>query len=262
MPITTRLSMPLLAIGQQLKEASINSSLQILDNAALVTLANVFSNYQQITLATPAIANYGLLSLGSGGFAGGAVPNFQGVAAGTTLAINTTAAFAGDHARFQRGGVDTFRVTGPGQLIPILTDAVTAAVSYPVALGHNSSGTPAVGFATGIQINGMNAAAAVTEFGTLRWALAVATAGAEDLNTTLAVKRAGTTTDHTRWFAAGSMAVLGAGISLGTGAAPTAVLHVKAGAGVPDAHAFGHPGHHAALADAGLGRGDGGDDGR
>lgn len=65
--------------------------------------------------APPASANYGLLSLGSGGFAGSA-GHFAGSASGTLLAGNAASGFAGNLLDLQIAGVRKFSISATGAL--------------------------------------------------------------------------------------------------------------------------------------------------
>jgi hypothetical protein len=62
-----------------------------------------------------ASANYGLISFGSGGFAGGGAPNFSGSASGTYLAVNSAAGFTGDFFNFQVNGVIYSQLNASGR---------------------------------------------------------------------------------------------------------------------------------------------------
>jgi hypothetical protein len=78
----------------------------------------LYASGQKIELpqAPAATADYGLLNLGSGGFAGGGGSAFAGSASGTVLAVNSAAAFGGDLLNLQTGGASRLRISGGGAL--------------------------------------------------------------------------------------------------------------------------------------------------
>ncbi|MEI6316748.1 MAG: tail fiber domain-containing protein, partial [bacterium] len=62
-----------------------------------------------------ATTTFGVVSVGDGGFAGGA-NNFAGSAAGTQIAVNATSTFTGSLIDLQRGGTSRFNVNGAGNI--------------------------------------------------------------------------------------------------------------------------------------------------
>ena len=73
-------------------------------NLLLSSTTNATKGYVGITDAPTASANYGLLSLGNGGFAGGGGTNFVGSASGTVIAINAATGYAGRYIEVQTAG--------------------------------------------------------------------------------------------------------------------------------------------------------------
>src|SRR6266571_3330034 len=74
-----------------------------------------FNTYTKVVLTQPApsVQTNGLLSLGEGGFAGGANA-FLGSGSGTVLAINTVSTYLGRLCDFQLGGAERFWVGAAG----------------------------------------------------------------------------------------------------------------------------------------------------
>jgi len=60
--------------------------------------------------------NYGLISLGNAGFAGGTVPNYQGVSNGTFIAINALSTYLGDVFGYEVEGVGKFNIWYTGKI--------------------------------------------------------------------------------------------------------------------------------------------------
>jgi hypothetical protein len=141
----------------------------------------VNSNYSRVTLAQAPAANddYGLLNLGSGGFAGGGT-NFAGHASGTFLAVNAASGYAGDWANFQLAGVSRFQVSNAGLTTCTYRDAGTSNTGYPLQLRHTTSasgGSIALGYGVGIQFMGQDSGGSNPEIGSIQCLESVPTAG-------------------------------------------------------------------------------------
>src|SRR5712692_3001278 len=63
-----------------------------------------------ITVAPPATANYGLVSLGDGPWDGISTGHFVGSALGTGVAINATSGFGGNLVDIQVAGISAFKL--------------------------------------------------------------------------------------------------------------------------------------------------------
>jgi len=72
-----------------------------------------------VSAAPTASANFGLFSLGNGGWAGGGAPNFTGSAAGTEVAVNSAAGFGGNLMDLQVGGVSKFSIDAAGNVVQV-----------------------------------------------------------------------------------------------------------------------------------------------
>lgn len=69
-----------------------------------------------VSAAPTTSANFGLFSLGNGGWAGGGAPNFVGSASGTEVAVNSAAGFLGNLIDLQVAGVSKFKVDATGNI--------------------------------------------------------------------------------------------------------------------------------------------------
>ncbi|MBA2704810.1 MAG: hypothetical protein H0U60_13275 [Blastocatellia bacterium] len=125
---TARLAMTLLSEAQSKKVLAVNDALNIIDAAvAALALANTFTNRNDFTKVPDATANYGVINVGSAGFAGGGGTNYAGSATGTLIAMNAATGFTGDFINCQLGaGVNKAQLTKDGRLV--LADLVSAAL--------------------------------------------------------------------------------------------------------------------------------------
>ena len=92
-----------------------------------------------------ASANFGLINLGTAGFAGGGGTNFVGSAGGTYLGINYGGAtFSGNFLDLQANGVSQLLITGKGNIVWGASGAVTIQVlgTGSLKLGAAASATP------------------------------------------------------------------------------------------------------------------------
>lgn len=104
--------------------AGANMVIQSTGNVGIGTTAPVSKLH--IGVAPTASANYGLVSLGSGNFAGSGVQPFAGAAGGQVLAINTAANTAANFADFQHKGIKKFAVDSTGTQTFEYTNTATA----------------------------------------------------------------------------------------------------------------------------------------
>lgn len=86
------------------------------ENLLLQSTTNATRGYVGITYAPTAIANYGLLSLGSEPFDGSSSGFFTGNADGTVIAGNLAGAFGGSFFDMQLAGVSKFRMSSTGNI--------------------------------------------------------------------------------------------------------------------------------------------------
>ncbi len=87
------------------------------------------SGPQGIVGAPVATANYGLISLGSGGFAGGGGSNFAGSSSGTHIAVNAVGGYAGNLFDLQVAGVSKINVDASGDVSTAGTVSATGSMT-------------------------------------------------------------------------------------------------------------------------------------
>jgi len=120
MATTTRLGITKLEVAQAGKETRINTALDTID-AAIVALGLANSGEVYLTETPDATANYGVLNLGDGGFAGGA-GDYAGAAGGSILAMNYQSGGTVDLVNLQIDGVSKWKLGAGGNVT--LGDAV------------------------------------------------------------------------------------------------------------------------------------------
>lgn len=150
MATTTRLGILKVEQAQSGKETVINAALDTIDAAmAALTLANSFTNRNNFTKTPDASANYGVVNIGTLGFAGGGGTAFAGNANGQFLAGNIDLAFTGLYAELQANGLSVWRLFPTGILLQTAYDTANTGISYPYAIRHGIS-TAATGGSIGI----------------------------------------------------------------------------------------------------------------
>lgn len=149
---------------------------------------------------------------------------------------------AGATIRFDAGGFDNevMRITTTGvgigvtpvtRLHTITTDAVTNAITDIATLGHNSSGTPAANFGTGLLFQGESSTTADQSMGRLAWLWATATHASRLSRGKLTAYSTSNEVECIRWEATGAatgtitLPVLGSGLVKAT----SGVLSIASG---------------------------------
>jgi hypothetical protein len=118
MATSTRLGLTLLEVAGKSKEVVLNAWLtgtNGLDNAALVTIANTFTQRLNITQAPTASVQFGNLNVGDGGFAGGA-GHYSGAAGGSLVAVNLVSGGTADLLNLQINGVSKWKLGSGGNV--------------------------------------------------------------------------------------------------------------------------------------------------
>lgn len=156
-------------------------------------------------------ADYALLCLGQGSFAGGA-NTFAGSANGTVIGANQDPGFTGDWLSFQEDGAVRTRITGPGEMTQCVFDGATTGPSTPMRLEHriNTAGTPAVGMGVALEFWGHDAAKTIRQYGKITADARVLTAAAVSADLVLSHSIAGVETEALRCRASdGNVRVIG-----------------------------------------------------
>ena len=104
MAVTNFLGITLLEQAASDKESTVNAGFEVIDD---------FLEVPTFSTAATATTQRGAVSIGSGGFTGGA-NHFAGVAAGTQFAVNAPAGWPGALIDVQQGGVSRLRVNAAG----------------------------------------------------------------------------------------------------------------------------------------------------
>lgn len=125
---------------------------EVYQNGAARTMMRTGPTSVRIEQAPAASADFGLLSIGGGGWASGA-GNFQGHASGTLLAMNMDAGWAGDWIGLQQDGVEYFRVGATGAIFGSVWNTSNNIVSTALTIRHmsNAAGAGAAGIGTRLE---------------------------------------------------------------------------------------------------------------
>jgi hypothetical protein len=173
MAVTTNLGITLLEVASAGKEVQINTAWNVID---------AFLGNPIFDAAAPVTTERALVSIGSGGWTGGA-GHFTGNAAGTLLGLNAPSGFTGDLMIAQLNGENRFVLEDTGALSLVggmsitRTDAGTNNVVGVLTGTHNTSGTAAAGFGVQYQSFLEDAAGTPREAATIQARITDATAG-------------------------------------------------------------------------------------
>jgi hypothetical protein len=111
---------------------------EVYKNAAARTMMRVGPTSVRLEQQPAASADFGLLSVGGGGWAGGA-GNFVGSASGCLLALNMDAGYAGDWINVQSDSAEYFKVGSTGAATHTVWDTTGNNVSAALTLRHLSN---------------------------------------------------------------------------------------------------------------------------
>lgn len=125
---------------------------QCVFNNAARTIIRAGPDHTRMETTPPSSANVALLSLGPGGFAGGA-GNFAGSGSGTILGANQDSGQVYDYLNFQSDGILYAKITGAGVTEFATWDGSGSGVSQVLTVRHmkNTAGAAAAGIGARIQ---------------------------------------------------------------------------------------------------------------
>lgn len=133
---------------------------QVMRNSFQRTMLQVNADDVRLPQSPIATANYGLLSLGGGGFLGGS-GTFQGSSSGTFIAGNIDPGFTGNWIDLQEDGKVRLQVLGNGQIVNNVWDANSSSVTPGLQIEHRlTAGAAAVGYGTSLELRGRDSAGA------------------------------------------------------------------------------------------------------
>lgn len=236
--------------GVQTGEAGI-----VVVNAGVGRREVTFAKNQTRWVNTPqATANYGVLSLGDGGFNGPGSQTFAGNPAGTWISANADGAFTGDLLRLQTGGKDRLVVPAAGgvvidappafagnllelrrngvaqwsvgasgavassQLLGQVSDTGTNLAPLTLRLAHFLfSGTAVANFGVGMEFFAENSAHTQLQIGSIIAYETTVTAGADSSAVSFSNRQSGSTVEALRLTGGGQCQITGTLAHIGTG---------------------------------------------
>lgn len=191
-----------------------------IDASGNVTLAggNTLAGSLAVLQAPTATANYGMNSLGDGGFAGSA-GHFVGGAGGTYHAINAASSFTSAIADWQINGKSLFSVNYQGQSSLIFRDAGTVNAPGAFRLQHRSTAGAVAGFGAIMQFYGQDNAGTPADaiIGSVGGVLTDTTAGTFSGYIKVSAVASGSESERMRLHGDGRAGVATGGSPLATG---------------------------------------------